>query len=78
MVYFGCNCICNGLDEFLVNYLRSTVKEVDDQKINGSGTVEYADMNLNDQIDWSDTDRIVSNDTRYVALNGDWWRFGRD
>ena len=31
-------------------------------------------MNLNNQIDWSDTDRIVSNDTRYVALNGDWWR----
>ena len=31
-------------------------------------------MNLNSQIDWSDTDRIVSNDTRYVAFNGDWWR----
>ena len=31
-------------------------------------------MNLNDQIDWNDTDRIVSNDTRYVVLNGDWWR----
>ena len=31
-------------------------------------------MNLNSQIDWNDTDRIVSNDTRYVALNGDWWR----
>ena len=31
-------------------------------------------MNLNQQIDWSDTDRIVSNDTRYVSLNGDWWR----
>ena len=31
-------------------------------------------MNLNDQIDWNDTDRIVSNDTRYVSLNGDWWR----
>lgn len=31
-------------------------------------------MNLNDQIDWSDTDRIVSNDTRYVQLAGDWWR----
>ena len=31
-------------------------------------------MNLNGQIDWSDTDRIVSNDTRYVSLNGDWWR----
>ena len=35
-------------------------------------TVE--DMNRNNQIDWSDTDRIVSNDTRYVSLNGDWWR----
>ena len=31
-------------------------------------------MNLNSQIDWSDTDRIVSNDTRYVSLNGEWWR----
>ena len=31
-------------------------------------------MNLNGQIDWNDTDRIVSNDTRYVSLNGDWWR----
>jgi hypothetical protein len=25
-------------------------------------------MNLNGQIDWSDTDRIVSNDTRYISL----------
>ena len=31
-------------------------------------------MNLNGQIDWNDTDRIVSNDTRYVSLDGDWWR----
>ena len=31
-------------------------------------------MNLNGEIDWSDTDRIVSNDTRYVSLDGDWWR----
>ena len=31
-------------------------------------------MNLNGQIDWCDTDRIVSNDTRYVSLDGDWWR----
>jgi hypothetical protein len=31
-------------------------------------------MNLNGQIDWSDTDRIVSNDTRYISLNGSWWR----
>jgi YD repeat-containing protein len=31
-------------------------------------------MNLNSQIDWSDTDRIVSSDTRYVVFNGDWWR----
>ena len=31
-------------------------------------------MNRNNQIDWNDTDRIVSNDTRYVSLNGDWWR----
>ena len=33
-----------------------------------------SDMNLNSQIDWSDTDRVVSNDTRYVVFNGDWWR----
>ena len=32
------------------------------------------DMNLNGQIDRNDTDRIVSNDTRYISLNGDWWR----
>ena len=31
-------------------------------------------MNRTNQIDWSDTDRIVSNDTRYVVFNGDWWR----
>ena len=31
-------------------------------------------MNLNGQIDWSDMDRIVSNDTRYVSLTGSWWR----
>ena len=31
-------------------------------------------MDLNSQIDWNDTDRIVSNDTRYVSLKGDWWR----
>ena len=31
-------------------------------------------MNRNNQIDWNDTDRIVSNDTRYVSLSGDWWR----
>ena len=34
-------------------------------------------MNLNNQIDWSDTDRIVSNDTAYVKLDGDWWRESR-
>ena len=31
-------------------------------------------MNLNSQIDWNDTDRIVSNDVRHVLLDGDWWR----
>ena len=40
----------------------------------GQRNLTVEDMNLNDQIDWSDTDRIVSNDTRYVSLNGDWWR----
>ena len=40
----------------------------------GERTLTVSDMNLNNQIDWSDTDRIVSNDTRYVSLNGDWWR----
>ena len=33
-----------------------------------------SDMNLNSQIDRNDTDLIVSNDTRYVVFNGDWWR----
>ena len=40
----------------------------------GQRTLIVSDMNLNSQIDWNDTDRIVSNDTRYVSLNGDWWR----
>ena len=40
----------------------------------GERNLIVSDMNLNDQIDWNDTDRIVSNDTRYVSLNGDWWR----
>ena len=38
----------------------------------GQRTLTVSDMNLNSQIDWNDTDRIVSNDTRYVSLNGDW------
>ena len=40
----------------------------------GQRTLTVSDMNLNGQIDWNDTDRIVSNDTRYVSLNGSWWR----
>ena len=40
----------------------------------GQRNLTVSDMNLNGQIDWNDTDRIVSNDTRYVSLNGDWWR----
>jgi hypothetical protein len=40
----------------------------------GQRTLAVEDMNRNGQIDWSDTDRIVSNDTRYVLLDGDWWR----
>ncbi len=32
------------------------------------------DMNRNGQIDWNDTDRIVSNDVRFVSLDGAWWR----
>ena len=40
----------------------------------GERCLTVSDMNLNNQIDWNDTDRIVSNDTRYVSLNGDWWR----
>ena len=40
----------------------------------GERNLTVSDMNLNNQIDWNDTDRIVSNDTRYVSLNGDWWR----
>ena len=40
----------------------------------GERNVTVFDMNLNHQIDWSDTDRIVSNDVRFVLLQGDWWR----
>ena len=40
----------------------------------GQRTLTISDMNLNSQIDWNDTDRIVSNDTRYVSLDGSWWR----
>ena len=40
----------------------------------GERNLTVSDMNLNSQIDCNDTDRIVSNDTRYVSLNGDWWR----
>ena len=40
----------------------------------GQRTLTVSDMNLNSQIDWNDADRIVSNDTRYVVLNGSWWR----
>ena len=40
----------------------------------GQRNLTVSDMNLNSQIDWNDTDRIVSNDTRYVSLSGDWWR----
>ena len=40
----------------------------------GERNLTVSDMNLNGQIDWNDTDRIVSNDTRYVVFNGDWWR----
>ena len=40
----------------------------------GQRTLTVSDMNLNSQIDWNDTDRIVSNDTRYVSLDGSWWR----
>ena len=40
----------------------------------GQRNLTASDMNLNNQIDWNDTDRIVSNDARYVLLNGFWWR----
>ena len=40
----------------------------------GERNLTVSDMNLNSQIDWNDTDRIVSNDTRYVSLDGSWWR----
>ena len=40
----------------------------------GERTLTVSDMNLNSQIDRNDTDLIVSNDTRYVVFNGDWWR----
>ena len=40
----------------------------------GERNLTVFDMNLNNQIDWNDTDRIVSNDVRFVMLEGDWWR----
>ena len=34
----------------------------------GQRTLTVSDMNLNGQVDWSDTDRIVSNDTRRAEV----------
>ena len=33
-----------------------------------------SDRNFNNVIDWAGTDLISSNDTRYVSLDGAWWR----
>ena len=40
----------------------------------GVRILTVSDLNFNGATDWNDTDRIVSNDTRYVQLAGDWWR----
>ena len=40
----------------------------------GRRTLAVEDMNRNGQIDFEGVDRDVSNDTRYVALGGAWWR----
>ncbi len=40
----------------------------------GQRCMSVEDMNRNGQIDFESTDRIVSNDTRYISLNGSWWR----
>ena len=38
----------------------------------GQRTLAVEDMNRNGQIDFESADRVVSNDVRYVALDGDW------
>ena len=40
----------------------------------GQRTLAVEDMNRNGQIDFESADRVVSNDTRYVSIGGDWWR----
>jgi len=40
----------------------------------GRRTLSVEDLNLNGEIDWNGPDGIVSNDVRYVLLDGDWWR----
>ncbi len=40
----------------------------------GTRILTVNDLNFNGIADWSETDRIVSNDTRYVSLDGNWWR----
>ena len=40
----------------------------------GENNLTVEDINRNGVIDFSNSDRIVSNDTEYVKLDGDWWR----
>ena len=43
----------------------------------GNRIASIDDRNFNDVIDWSGPDLISSNDTRYVSLDGSWWRESR-
>ncbi|MBQ2628807.1 MAG: RHS repeat protein, partial [Kiritimatiellae bacterium] len=39
----------------------------------GERVLDVTDLDLNGEVDWT-SDRIVSNDVRYVASDGAWWR----
>ena len=40
----------------------------------GQRYLSVEDLNCNSIIDFTEADRVISNDTRYVKLDGDWWR----
>jgi len=43
----------------------------------GERVATVSDRNFNNSIDWVGPDLISSNDTRYVSIDGDWWRESR-
>ena len=40
----------------------------------GQRYLSVEDLNCNSIIDFTEADRVVSNDTRFVKIDGDWWR----